>query len=266
MTIDPETLYTLYLDESGVGKTGERDEYDYFGFGGILVRKPEEAKIEESLIQFKKRWSISRDIPLHACEIRSMRDNFRFLKDLPVSEVIRFKTELLELVCGSNLLIHGCIVHRSGYLNRYGKRYGRKTWMMLESAAAIVIERAAKYVLRQNGRLYVVFERGNTSSNELIRKVYSGLLTSGPPFSVQTSSPYAPLTHDQMQSVLFKNTEGKTKANMMLQIADSCLRPIMEPKITQNTKAFDRLSLANRLINNVVERADIEGIKYYCFD
>lgn len=265
MTVDPSTLYTLYLDESGVGRPGNKD-YEYFVFGGILVHKPDEQQLLDRLAAFKNKWQIDQEIPLHACEIRSKSDNFRFLESLPIPKVVEFKTDILEMVLDSALLLHGCVVHRQKYLARYEHVYGQKTWQLLKSAAIIAIERAARLVHARGGKLYVVFERGNTSSNNEIRAAYAELREQGAPFNPAASSKYEPMSPAQLSNVLFKRIEDKTKSNKLLQIADSCLLPLVEHKRTGNTAVIDKLRAANRLIDCVVEEPEKAGIKYYCFD
>jgi len=264
--LDNDNLYTLYLDESGVGRPGFRDEYEFFAFGGILIRKPAEAELLAKLADFKNRWGISQEVPLHAVEIRSEKDNFRFLENFTEENLIKFKTEILEMILVSDLLLHACVVSRDGYMNRYKQRYGHKTWKLLKSATVIVVERAAKIVAVQGGKLYVVFERGNTSSNNIIRAAYAELRNTGAPFNQSTSSKYSPLSSASLSEVLYKRIEDKTLANGLLQIADMCLRPLMDPKISGNTTTFDKLHEAGRLTNCIVSDPEKEGIKYYCFD
>lgn len=265
MARDPETLYTLYLDESGVGRPGKKDN-ELFVFGGILIRKADEEALLDRLAKFKDKWAIDQATPLHACEIRSKKENFRFLESLATQQLIEFKTDILEIVLQSALLLHGCAVHRENYLKRYERVYGQKTWQLLRSATIITVERAARLVHSRGGKLYVVFERGNKSSNREIRSAYAELRSNGAPFSPATSSKYQPMTATQLQSVLYKRIEDKTKANKLLQIADSCLLPLVEHKRTGNCKVLDQLKAANRLIDCVVDDPEKSGIKYYCFD
>ncbi len=265
MAVDPETLYTLYLDESGVGKPGIKD-YEYFVFGGFLIRKPDEHALQERVAAFKTKWEIAQNIPLHACEIRSKSENFRFLESLTTAQVIEFKTDILQMVLDSAVLLHGCVVHRQKYLARYQHIYGQKTWQLLKSTTAIAVERAARLVHERSGKLYVVFERGNTSSNNEIRTAYAELRNNGAPFNPEASSKYSPMTSEALSNVLFKNIEDKTKANVMLQVADSCLLPLVEHKRTGNTTVIDQLRQANKLIDCVVNDPERAGIKYYCFD
>jgi hypothetical protein len=265
MVVDLETLYTLYLDESGVGKPGKRD-YEYFVFGGVLIRKPDEHALEADVDALKGNWNISPDVPLHATEIRTKRDRFHFLQDLPAAQVVKFKTEILEMVERSAVLLHGCVVHRQKYLDRYSAVYGRNTWQMLKSATIITVERAARYVQSKGGKLYVVFERGNKSSNTEIRRAYKELRENGAPFNQVASLQYSPMSAADLQSVLFKIIEPKTKASKMLQVADMCLLPLVEHKRTGNTQVVDRLRAAGRLIDCDVPDPPKMGIKYYCFD
>jgi hypothetical protein len=164
------------------------------------------------------------------------------------------------------VLLHGCVVHRQKYLARYEHIYGQKTWQMLKSATIIAVERAARYVHNLGGQLYVVFERADKSSNNEITNAYKHLRENGAPFNPAASSKYEPMTPEQLSTVLFKNIEGKTKETKLLQIADSCLLPLVEHKRSGNTAVIDQLRQAGRLIDCVVAEPDKEGIKYYCFD
>jgi hypothetical protein len=264
--LDTSNLYTLYLDESSVDRPGRGDKYELFALGGILIRKSDERDLTAQLEAFKNRWSIGQNVPLHASAIRSKKENFRFLESFAEEPLIKFKTEILDMILGSEALLHCCVVSRYGYRARYQERYGRKTWKMLKSATIIVVERAAKVVAARGGKLYVVFERGNASNNNIIRDAYSELRNSGAPFDVVASSKYVPMRAEALSDVLFNRIEDKTKATPLLQVADLCLRPLMEPLISGNSVLFDKLQEAGRLINCVVSDAEKEGIKYYCFD
>jgi len=112
--------------------------------------------------------------------------------------------------------------------------------------------------------VYVVFERGNTSSNNTIRTAYAELRDRGAPFDPAASAKYSPLAGVDLSAVLFNNIEGKTKANAL---SDQCLGPLIDLKRPgRNPRTFYRLLEAGRLIDSVVPNAETDGIKYYCFD
>jgi len=49
----------------------------FFGMGGVLINRGHERIIETLVLEFKQRWNIGLDIPLHGSEIRSRKNNYK---------------------------------------------------------------------------------------------------------------------------------------------------------------------------------------------
>lgn len=65
--------FALYLDESGSSKLSLDDSSPFFAMGGILIERSNEDMINSLLVDFKNRWNIPQNIPLHGNEIRSLK-------------------------------------------------------------------------------------------------------------------------------------------------------------------------------------------------
>lgn len=64
--------FALYLDESGSPKPSPDDSSPFFAMGGVLIERSNEDMINSLLVDFKNRWNIPQNIPLHGNEIRSL--------------------------------------------------------------------------------------------------------------------------------------------------------------------------------------------------
>ena len=71
--------FALYLDESGSPKPSPDDSSPFFAMGGVLIERSNEAIINSLLVDFKNRWNISQETPLHGNEIRSRKKRFALL-------------------------------------------------------------------------------------------------------------------------------------------------------------------------------------------
>ncbi|WP_218596760.1 DUF3800 domain-containing protein [Chroogloeocystis siderophila] len=69
--------FALYLDDSGSPKPDPKDPHPFFGMGGVLINRGHERIIETLVLEFKQRWNIGLDIPLHGSEIRSRKNNYK---------------------------------------------------------------------------------------------------------------------------------------------------------------------------------------------
>ncbi|WNN89779.1 DUF3800 domain-containing protein [Gloeocapsopsis dulcis] len=65
--------FALYLDDSGSPKPNPNDQCPFFGMGGVLINRGHEQIIEALVLEFKQRWNIAVDIPLHGSEIHSRK-------------------------------------------------------------------------------------------------------------------------------------------------------------------------------------------------
>ncbi|MDJ0676324.1 MAG: DUF3800 domain-containing protein [Calothrix sp. MO_167.B42] len=260
-------LFAFYMDESGSPKPNPKDSTSYFAVGGVLIQHKDESSIRLQIANFKQRWGIDESVPLHGNEIRSRKKNFAWLGRISEDEQNQFLLDLTTTIVQCPIIVHGCVVSRKGYLDRYLERYGSNTWEMMKSAFSILLERVGKYVVLQGGKVMVYFEKAGKKEDNLITSYFNDLRNSGAPFSAETSAIYEPLTSNQMQQVL-TGIEGKSKNNPILQIADLCLYPIAKSKDQPQNRAFQELIQHKKLIDAVLTPDNLEkmGIKYYCFD
>jgi hypothetical protein len=261
------TKFALYIDESGSPKPSRKDKTRYFAIGGVLVKKEDEADICQKVRGFKEHWRISENIPLHGNEIRSRKGNFAWVGLLSEDEQNRFFQDLTDLIICCPVVIHGCIISRDGYLDRYLNRYSSNTWEMMKSAFWILLERVSKFVNCHKGEVIVYFEKVGKKEDRLIHSYFNQIRNHGLPFDPQTSEKYAPLSQQQLQYIL-TGIEGKSKNNPIVQVADLCLYPIAKAKEQAANKAFQALIHHKKLIDTLLDVEDLEtmGIKYYCYD
>jgi len=259
--------YALFIDESGSPKPNPKDQTPYFAVGGILVERSDELTIETLVSEFKERWGINPDIPLHGNEIRSRKKKFSWLGNCSDKMREDFISDLTATITNCPVLVHACVVSRCGYLNRYLDTYGEKTWEMMKSAFAILIERAAKYADTQGGTVMVYFEKAGKKEDRLIKGYFQELRSLGLPFNATSSSKYSPMNSSQL-SRLLRGIEGKGKNNPMIQLADLCLYPVARNKTDPNNRAFSAMRNKRLIIDCHLPQNSIESlrIKYYCFD
>lgn len=259
--------FTFYMDESGSPKPNPQDLANYFAVGGVLIQRQDESTIDRYVTDFKQRWNIPQNVPLHGNEIRSRKKNFAWLGRRSEDEQNQFLQDLTDTIVQCPILVHGCVVSRRGYLDRYLDRYGSNTWEMMKSAFSILLERVSKYVALHNGKVMVYFEKVGKKEDKLITSYFNNLRGSGTPFSSETSSKYEPLKSHQFQQVL-SGIESKSKNNPILQIADLCLYPVAKAKEQPQNRALQALNQEQKLIDTVLpsDRLETMGIKYYCFD
>ncbi len=259
--------FALFLGESGSPKPNPNDAAPFFAMGGILVKRADEALIQSEVEEFKNRWDISQDTPLHGNEIRSEKKRFAWLGKLSLAEQQDFMEDLTETIIRCPITIHACVISRSGYHNRYLEQYGQNTWEMMKSAFSILIERSAKYAARQNGAIMVYYEKAGKTEDKLLEHYFKDLRTAGNPFNPETSGKYAPLDASALSDSL-RGIEGGTKARAELQIADICLYPVVRSKDQPENRAFVSMREHNLLVDCRLNSNDISslGIKYYCFD
>lgn len=255
------------MDESGSPKPSPKDDASYFAIGGVLVKRSDESLISQSVSDFKDRWGIDHNTPLHGSEIRSQKKHFAWLGSLSDERKIDFFDDLTETIVNCPILVHGCVVSREGYLSRYLEKYGVDTWEMMHSSFSILLERLGKFVAADDGKVMIFFEKAGKKEDKLLIGYFRELRENGLPFNRDTSSKYAPLKSSQLQQCL-SGIDGKTKKNPILQVADLCLNPIATSKQRPDNKAFQALIRAGKLVDSNLDECDVAkmGIKYYCFD
>src|SRR5262249_4947133 len=156
-------------------------------------------------------------VPLHSSEIRFRKDNFAWLGLLDAVECQRFHQELTELVIQCPVIVHACIISRSGYRQRYLERYGDDTWEMMKTAFSILMERAVKWVAQQDGKLMIYYEEIGRREHRLLDQYYQDLRTQGHPFNPSTAAKYGPLPQEDFLQRL-SGIERKTKKRPEIQI------------------------------------------------
>ncbi|MBW4540696.1 MAG: DUF3800 domain-containing protein [Myxacorys chilensis ATA2-1-KO14] len=265
--IHNKTEFALYMDESGSAKPSPRDAAPYFAVGGVLVKRQDESVIANQIIEFKRRWEISENTALHGNEIRSRKKNFAWLGLKPKEEQDAFLCDLSNTITCCPIIVHACVVSRQGYLKRYFERYGEKTWEMLKSAFMILIERSAKYASQNDGKLMVYYEKAGKNEDRLMEEHFDTIRSEGHPFALEGSAKYDPLSPGTLDNILC-GIEGKTKQNLLIQVADLCLHPVVRAKDQSENTAFQALRQNQRLVDSVLQEDQLPtmGIKYYCFE
>jgi hypothetical protein len=255
--------FTIYIDESGSASLNPIDLYPYFSMGGIIVQDVHKDAVKESVVAFKEKWEI--DYPLHGAEIRSKKKRFAWLAKDPTRRE-QFLAELEELILGLPVIVVACVVSRPGYIARFGSEYGVNIWELRKTAFNILVERAAKYIDRQDGTLDVVFEKAGRREDELVVGHFIALRREGAPFHVERSSKYAPMAAAGLAQVL-TTIEGRHKENNLLQVADLCLHPVAQGRDKPNNRPFAKMVEQRLLIDCHLASHEVEtlGVKYFCF-
>lgn len=262
-----EGEFALYLDESGSPKPDSNDSARFFAMGGVLIERSNEHTIKTLVVDFKSRWKIADEIPLHGSEIRSRKKRFAWLGRLSDEEQALFMEDLTDTIIHCPMLVHACIVSRDGYLKRYLNKYGENTWEMMKSAFSIAVERAAKYAALKNGKLMIYIESAGKKEDTLLKQYFNELRSQGHPFDSAKASRYSPLSTGELFRLL-RGIDSKKKSNPVMQLADLCLYPVIQGKEQPDNKAFLALKNAKLLVDCYLEPNQVSelGIKYYCFD
>jgi hypothetical protein len=259
--------FALYIDDSGSPKPNPNDQAPFFAVGGVLIRRSDQSQIQEALESFKRRWGISLETPLHGNEIRSRKKSFAWLGGLPPSEQDRFHSDLTQVITACPMLVHACVISRTGYCNRYLAQYGTQTWKMMKTAFIILLERTAKFVARRNGKAMIYYEKIGKTEDKQIDSYFHELRTNGHPFDVGRAQKYNPLPQEELRTRL-TGIEGKTKNNPIMQLSDVCLFPVSWQKTKPENRALLAMHRSSMLVDYHLPAEAIasEGIKYSCFE
>jgi hypothetical protein len=265
----PEVM-CLHLDDSGTRNPDRKLPRellyrDWFALGGYVSREKDEGVIRTAHADFCEAWDIN--YPLHSYDIRAETEKFTWLAGLDQRQKNRFMSGLTRLLTSIPVVGHACVVDRPGYNARYREQYGRQTWMLCKTAFSVVCERAAKHALRNGCKLRVYVEEGDKTSDDMIREYYRDLRTSGMPFASETSLQYAPLSREELASVLYE-LDFKAKTSPMIQIADLYAYPIARGRYDPDYFPYAHLQANKKLIDNILNEKDVPhlGIKYSCFE
>ena len=267
MTKQQDCEFALFIDESGSPKPNPKDNAPYFALGGVLVKRVDEVKIEQAVVDFKQRWKIVLDTPLHGNEIRSRKRKFAWLGKLSKQQSNNFMEDLSTTITSLPIIVHACVVSRQGYHNRYLEKYGDNTWEMMKSAFSILVERSVKFVGDLDESIMIYYEKAGKKEDRLLKQYFNEIRESGHPFDINNASKYSPLSAEQISKCL-RGIEEKSKSNPILQIADLCLYPVAKGKDKPEDKAYVALKENSLLVDSRLSSEEIKsrGIKYYCFD
>jgi len=199
--------------------------------------------------------------------MRSKKKNFRFLERYSPEQLSSFYTDLHKLITSFPFIIHACVISREGYLKRFQHIYGQNTWEMMKSGFSILVERSAKYVQKQQGKLMVYYEKIGKVEDKKIEAYFKDIRSNGLPFNQVTSQIYNPLTPDKLSTILC-GIEGKNKSNIIMQVADYCLHPVADIKKHPTNRAYNAFLTSNLIVDCILTPQEINemGIKYYCYN
>jgi hypothetical protein len=259
----------LYIDDSGSRRPDRQnselpsDGVDCFALGGILIAEESIPALLEAHTGFVKKWGLTN--PLHSTKIRGRRDAFAWL-GTDADREKEFLNDLETMVL--NLPIKGlaCVVDRPGYVARYSVRYPQP-WLLCKTAFAILIERAAKYALRCDGRLQIFFEQAGKTEDRDVLKYARLLETDGMPFDPQSSKEYGVLRPDDFKAVVIGEPIRITKKVAMAQIADLVLYPMAKGGYDSGYRPYAKLMAAGCVIDAEFTATEkpLLGVKYSCF-
>jgi hypothetical protein len=264
-------VLNFYLDESGVRHPQRRPGtraahgYDWFALGGVLVNEEDESEVRRLHSDFSSRWNVR--TALHSSEIRSQREQFRWLRSLSEPDRCDFYESLYVLMRDAPLTGLACVVDRPGYNSRYLALYQQQPWLLCKTAFSIVVERAAKYARNLGRRLRVAPERCNSAEDDLLKSYYNSLKINGLPFAVESSEKYSPFTAEQFRETLYE-FRLKGKSSPMAQLADLYLWPMCMGGYHESNQPYARLIRDGKLIECLLssDAWPTLGTKYSCFD
>lgn len=261
--------YTFYIDETGNRNPNHRPDpgrvnRDWFAIGGILVKSEDIDTCKNARQAFADRWGFA--APLHMTDMLSENKKFSWLGRLTDERRDKFWSDYKTLLATAPVVGLACVIDRPGYVARGYLQTHKDPWLLCRSAFDISVERAAKFAIRDNRKLNVVFEQ-DAGINQIIIGYFKNLKQNGLAFDGGNSGKYVPLTKEQFDATL-GTIEHKPKPHPMLQIADSYLYAMARHPYDAKFHVYRRLRDSRRLANFVLQNEEIPtmGIKHYCFD
>jgi len=262
-------ILCLYLDDSGTrnpDKNPPQDQFrNWFALGGVIIREEDEPIARQLHKDFCDNWNIT--YPLHSVDIRARSKAFSWLRPLPEKEYKRFMRELTTMLVQAPVIGHACVIDRPGYDARYREIYGDDQWLLCKTTFSILVERVAKYALRQERRLRVQPEHADPTAEHHIDNYYKEMRQKGMPFNKETSGKYKPLSQGELEHTLY-DLKYKFKSSPMAQFADLYLYPIARGRYQNEYRPYQILITERKLIDAHVpeEHVDALGVKYSCFE
>lgn len=261
---------TYYMDETGNRQPDKKSDQsragrDWFGLGGYLIRKEDEAEAKRLHSEIVSKWGVRH--PFHITDMLAEKKGFAWLGRLKERDRARFWADYKEFLAAAPVLGTACVIDRPGYVARgYLEKFPETKWLLCRSAFDITVERAAKYAIEQGCKLDIVFE-SDIAINDTVKGYFANLKQNGLAFDEANSAKYTPLTQAEFAATL-GSIEWKTKSSRMLQIADSYVYAICRQRYDRTFGIYRQLRDAERIINFALkdgERIRAMGIKYYCF-
>ena len=232
--------------------------------GGLLIPAEHVKMLENCLVSLRERHGI--EVPFHSSKMRSRKDGWGWLGiDMERATLLYHDlNKLIECMPGHAT---GCIVHRPGYVARYSYYPKAERWRLCKSAYAILVERAAKLAMAQGRKLAVYVEQTGVKEDKAIREYHRSLRQDGMIFNPVTSLEYKPFEANGFRLSLLENPYFFDKNNVIGQLADLLLYPLIKGKYDPSYKPYQLLRESGRIIDQSLSEEDLNlGVKYYCFD
>ena len=112
--------------------------------------------------------------------------------------------DLQNFILSLPIIGMACVIHRTGYVNRYKGQYQERLWLMCKTTYSILIERTAKFADDNNRKLEVFFEPTGKKEDRAIKQYARDLKRVGPPFNETSSSDYRPLQPDNYKRIVVR--------------------------------------------------------------
>ena len=260
----------LFLDDSGSRNPDHEqdtraDGMNWFALGGILILESDVRVAVDLHKAFTESWGI--DCPLHSTKIRGRRKQFSWLGQ-DAGRAAQFHMELENLLLEIPVVGIACVIDRPGYNARYKEQYGNDRWLMCKTAYSILIERAAKHARRSECRLEVSYEGAGQREDRNIEEYHKALKVVGMPFDDGRSESYGSLKAEEFGELVLGEPHRQTKANVLIQIADLYLYPMVKGGYEPSYPPYANLSAAQKIADNLVGETEVAnlGVKYSCFD
>ncbi len=259
----------LYFDDSGSREldrtTNDQNGSKWFALGGFLIKEEDEDLARTLHTNLIDKWEL--ESPLHSYDIRQSRGGYKWLDKVDEETREEFFNDISDLINSTNLACIACVIDRAGYNNRYREKYGRQRWQLSKTAFPILIERSAKFAIREERKLNVYFEKSDKNIDLELLSYFREMKQNGMPFDRATSAAYNPLNNVKFSEVLY-DCKGKNKSSPLMQIADLVLFPICVAGYDNNNISYVNLKENKKLIDDCLpnDASKKEGIKYSCFD
>ena len=88
------------------------------------------------------------------------------------------------------------------------------------------------------------------------------------PFDKERSGRYGSLAADDFRELVLGDPRRQTKANVMIQVADLYLYPLVKGGYEPEYRPYTDLMRERKIVDAIVDEAEVAslGVKYSCFD